>query len=63
MKKINELTLKQHKNNPVKYLDGMKLENLLIDEKDPNAYSDNSYVKDILFSVYACAGWLLHIWV
>jgi hypothetical protein len=47
MKKIKELTLKQHGNNPVKYLDEMKLKKLLIDEKDSTAYSDNSYVKDI----------------
>ena len=47
MKKIKELTLKQFGNNPVKYLDEMKLKKLLIDEKDANAYSDNSYVKDI----------------
>ena len=47
MKKIKELTLKQFGNNPVKYLDEMKLKKLLIDEKDANAYSDSSYVKDI----------------
>lgn len=47
MKKIKELTMKQYGNNPVKYLDEMKLKKLLIDEKDANAYSDNSYVKDI----------------
>ena len=41
MKKIKELTLKQFGNNPVKYLDKMKLEKLLIDEKDSTAYSDN----------------------
>jgi hypothetical protein len=46
MKKIKELTLKQIGNNPVKYLDDMKLKKLLIDEKDPNTYSNNSYVKE-----------------
>ena len=47
MKKIKELTLKQFGNNPVKYLDEMKLMKLSIDEKDSTAYSDKSYVKDI----------------
>ena len=47
MKKIKELTLKQFENDPVKYLDEMKLKKLLIDEKDSRTYSDSSYVKDI----------------
>ena len=47
MKKTKELTLQQHGNSPVKSLDEMKMKKLLIDKKDPNAYSDNLYVKDI----------------
>ena len=47
IKKIKELTLKQFGNDPVKYLDEMKMKKLLIDEKDPNACSENVYVKDM----------------
>ena len=47
LKKIKELTLKQSGDNPVRYLDEMKLMKLSIDEKDSAAYPDKSYVKDI----------------
>lgn len=47
MKLIKELILKQFGNDPVKYLDEMKLKKLLIDEKDSTAYSNSSHVKDM----------------
>ena len=40
----------------MKYLDKMKLKKLLIDEKDPNAYSNNSYVKDIFAQLMLAPG-------
>ena len=48
LSKIKGLTLKQFGDNPAKYLDEMKLMKLSIDEKDPAAYPDKMYVKDIL---------------
>ena len=45
-KKIMDLTLEQFRNNPVKYLNEMKLKKVLINKNDYRAYSDNSYVKN-----------------
>ena len=48
LKRVKEITLKQHKNNLVSFFDEVSTKKVLIDQKDPSAYKDEAFVRDLL---------------
>jgi hypothetical protein len=45
--KMKKLTIAQHDNNVQLYFDAVQFLKLQIDQKDPNAYTEDAYIRDI----------------
>jgi hypothetical protein len=45
--KVKKLTISQHNNDVQLYFDAVKFIKLQIDQKDPTAYTEGSFIRDI----------------